>query len=71
MTFIGSFGMWVLVIVAVIVWMGLNIVNEYQRLVVFRLGRLVGIVTLDDLVRCLGREMSNLVEGIKHEMEVK
>ena len=41
MMFVGSLGFWALVIGVVIVWMGLNIVNEYQRLVVFRLGRLV------------------------------
>jgi hypothetical protein len=28
-------------------------------------------VTLDDLLRFLGRELYNLAEGIKHEMEVK
>jgi len=33
--------------------------------------RLVGIVTLDDLLRFLGRELYNLAEGIKSEMEVK
>jgi len=32
---------------------------------------LVGLVTLDDLLRFLGRELYNLGEGIKHEMEVK
>jgi CBS domain-containing protein len=32
---------------------------------------LVGIVTLDDLLRFLGRELHNLAEGIRHEMEVK
>ena len=36
-----SLGVWLVVIAVVIAWMGLNIVNEYQRLVVFRLGRLV------------------------------
>jgi signal-transduction protein with cAMP-binding, CBS, and nucleotidyltransferase domain len=34
-------------------------------------GRPVGIVTLDDLLRVLGRELSNLVDGIRSEMEVK
>ena len=34
-------------------------------------GQLVGIVTLDDLLRVLGRELSNLVGGIRSEMEVK
>jgi CBS domain-containing protein len=33
--------------------------------------RLVGIVTLDDLLRFLAQELDNLAEGIKHEMEVK
>jgi len=32
---------------------------------------LVGIVTLDDLLRVLSRELSNLSQGIKSEMEVK
>jgi CBS domain-containing protein len=32
---------------------------------------LVGIVTLDDLLLFLGRELHNLAEGIRHEMEVK
>jgi len=32
---------------------------------------LVGIVTLDDLLRVLSRELSNLIEGIKPEMELK
>src|SRR5581483_9170060 len=31
-------------------------------------GRLAGIVSLDDLMRLLGRELYNLAEGIKHEM---
>jgi CBS domain-containing protein len=34
-------------------------------------GRLVGLVTLDDLLRVLSRELSNLVEGIRSEMAVK
>ena len=34
-------------------------------------GRLIGIVTMDDLLRLLAREVSNLAEGIKPEMEVK
>lgn len=33
--------------------------------------RLVGVVTLDDLLRFLGREVYNLTEGISTEMEVK
>jgi len=28
-------------------------------------------VTLDDLLRFLGRELHNLAEGIKHEVEIK
>lgn len=32
---------------------------------------LVGMVTLDDLLRFLGREIHNLAEGIKQEMEVR
>lgn len=34
---------WLIVLVIILAWMGLNVVNEYQRLVVFRLGRLTGI----------------------------
>ena len=34
-------------------------------------GYLVGIVSLDDLLRLLGRELANLTDGIKHEMEMK
>jgi CBS domain-containing protein len=46
--------------------------REVRRLpIVDREDRLVGIVTLDDLLRFLGRELYNLAEGIKHEMEVK
>ncbi len=37
---LGFFG-WMVVIVLVFLWMAINIVNEYQRVVVFRLGRLV------------------------------
>jgi CBS domain-containing protein len=45
---------------------------QVRRLpIVDREDRLVGIVTLDDLVPCLGGELWNLVEGIKLEMEVK
>jgi CBS domain-containing protein len=45
---------------------------EVRRLpIVDKEDRLVGIVTLDDLLRFLGRELYNLGEGIKHEMEVK
>jgi CBS domain-containing protein len=45
---------------------------EVRRLpVVDAEGRLVGIVTLDDLLRLLGREQYNLAEGIRHEVEVR
>jgi CBS domain-containing protein len=39
--------------------------------IVDREDRLVGIVSLDDLLRVLGRELANLAEGIEHEAEVK
>jgi CBS domain-containing protein len=39
--------------------------------VVDREDRLVGMVTLDDLLRFLGRELYNLAEGIKREMDVR
>ncbi len=46
--------------------------REVRRLpIVDREDRLVGMVTLDDLLRFLGRELYNLAEGIKHEMEIK
>jgi len=46
--------------------------REVRRLpIVDREDRLVGIVTLDDLLRFLGRELYNLAEGIKHETEVR
>jgi hypothetical protein len=34
-------------------------------------GHLTGIVSLDDLTRLLGRELFNLAEGVRHEVEVK
>jgi CBS domain-containing protein len=34
-------------------------------------GRVVGVVALDDLLRLLARELSNLTEGIRSEMAVK
>jgi CBS domain-containing protein len=34
-------------------------------------GELAGIVTFDDLLRLLSRELSNLVEGIAPEMQVR
>jgi regulator of protease activity HflC (stomatin/prohibitin superfamily) len=37
---LGFFG-WIVVLALVFLWMSVNIVNEYQRVVVFRLGRLV------------------------------
>jgi CBS domain-containing protein len=46
--------------------------REVRRLpIVDREDRLVGIVSLDDLLRFLARELYNLAEGIKHETEVK
>jgi len=39
--------------------------------VVDRNDHVVGMVTLDDLLGLLGRELHDLIEGIKHEMEVK
>jgi CBS domain-containing protein len=33
--------------------------------------RVVGMVSMDDIVRFLGRELHNLVEGMQREMEVK
>ncbi len=39
--------------------------------VVDRTDRVVGMVSLDDLLRLLGRELFNLAEGIKREMVVK
>jgi CBS domain-containing protein len=39
--------------------------------VVDRQDRVVGIVTLDDVLRCLGGELFNLAEGIKSEMSVR
>jgi len=38
--FLGFFG-WLAVLALIFLWMAVNIVNEYQRVVVFRLGRLV------------------------------
>lgn len=44
---------------------------QVRRLpVVDRAGELVGLVTLDDLLRLLTRELSNLAAGIRPEMEV-
>ncbi|MGH7856536.1 MAG: slipin family protein [Candidatus Binatia bacterium] len=36
-----GFAGWLIVLVVIFLWMSINVVNEYQRLVVFRLGRLV------------------------------
>jgi CBS domain-containing protein len=33
--------------------------------------RLVGMVSLDDLMRLLGRELYNLAEGVRHEVEAR
>jgi len=45
--------------------------NVRRLVVVDDDGFLCGIVTLDDLLRLLSRELANLTEGIKPEMEVK
>jgi CBS domain-containing protein len=46
--------------------------NGVRRLpVVDEDGRLVGLVTLDDLLRVLSRELTNLTEGIRTEMEIQ
>ncbi len=46
--------------------------REVRRLpIVDREDRLVGMVTLDDLLRVVAGELCNLAEGIKREMEVK
>jgi predicted transcriptional regulator len=46
--------------------------RQVRRLpIVDREDHLVGMVTLDDLLRFLGQELHNLAEGIKHEVEVK
>jgi CBS domain-containing protein len=46
--------------------------RKVRRLpIVDRQDRLVGMVSLDDLLRCLARELYNLVEGIEPEMHVK
>lgn len=39
--------------------------------VVDREDRVVGIVSLDDLLMCLATELSNLAEGIEHETVLK
>jgi CBS domain-containing protein len=39
--------------------------------IVDREDRVVGIITLDDLLRFLARELYNLAEGIEQEMKVK
>ena len=46
--------------------------RKVRRLpVVDRYDRLVGLVSLDDLLRWLARELSNLAEGIGPEVQVK
>ncbi len=46
--------------------------NQVRRLpAVDEDGRLVGIVTLDDVLRVMSRELSNVMEGIKPEMAVE
>ena len=45
---------------------------EVRRLpIVDEKGRVVGMVTLDDLLRLLARQLANLADGIKPEMAVK
>lgn len=39
--------------------------------VVDKEGHLAGIVSIDDLIRLLGRELFNLSEGVRHEIETK
>src|SRR5262249_61115552 len=51
---------WMVVLVLVFLWMAVNIVNEYQRVVVFRLGRLVasrgpGLVLIIPVIERAGR----------------
>ena len=47
-------------------------VSKVRRLpIVDNDDRLVGIVAMDDLVKLLGRELWNLIEGMAPEMEVK
>jgi CBS domain-containing protein len=45
--------------------------NVRRLVVVDEDDELAGIVTLDDLLRLLSRELSNLVEGIAPEMQVR
>jgi CBS domain-containing protein len=46
--------------------------REVRRLpIVDKDDRLVGLWSLDDLLRMLAKELYNLAEGIKHEMEIK
>lgn len=45
--------------------------NVRRLVIVDDNGFLVGIVTLDDLLRLLSRELTNLSEGIKPEMAVR
>ena len=46
--------------------------REVRRLpIVDKDDRLVGLLSLDDLLRMLAKELYNLAEGIQHEMEVK
>jgi CBS domain-containing protein len=46
--------------------------REVRRLpIVDREDHLVGMVTTDDLLRCLSWELYNLTEAMRHEMNVK
>ncbi len=46
--------------------------SNVRRLpVVDREDRVVGVVSLDDLLRCLARELSNLAEGIGPEVQTR
>lgn len=39
--------------------------------IVDRTDRLVGMVSMDDLLRCLTHELFNMVKGIEHEVSVR
>ena len=53
-------------------WPGSRCAQEHNvGTVVIVSDRLVGLVSLDDLLRWLARELSNLAEGIGPEVQVK